>query len=447
MLKLPTFVTRAPVSTSCEEVTSIARDREVDPHSVGVDPAALERVWKAVEACYRDGIHPAIQLCVRRRGRVLLDRAIGHAHGGGPGDRASARKVAVTTETPFNAFSASKSVTAMVIHLLEQKRRLHLDDPICDYIPEFARHGKENVTIRHVLAHRSGIPNTAPEWMRLELLARPDEIVRILCDAKPIHRAGHRSAYHAISGGFVLGEIVRRVVGADIRTVLAKEILEPLGFRWMNYGVRTDDVPRVASNYFTGMPVLPPASWMFRRILGVDFAQVATMGNDPRYLTGVVPAGNVVTTADELSRFYQLLLDGGVLDGVRVFEPATIRRAVAEQSGLELDRSLGMPIRYSLGFVLGGQRLSIYGPDSADAFGHPGYVSVLGWADPRRRIAVGLMTSGKPFLYPELPRFFAIFRELSHACPKEQGFDWWRSISRADRVRSTPVRTRRQLSA
>jgi len=447
---LPSLVTRARVPRSVASVTSIATDHETDPREVGVDPAAIEAVWNAVETLYRDGVHPAIQLCVRRRGRVLVDRAIGYARGAGPGDPPDAEKVPVTTETPFNTFSASKAVTAMLIHLLDQQHLLHLDDPVCEYIPEFAVHDKRWITIRHVLTHRAGIPNVPSDVMRLELLEQPEEILRILCDARPMWRAGRRLAYHAISGGFVLGEIVRRVTGDDIRTVLACEVLEPLGFRWMNYGVVPDDVDRVALNYFTGLPVLPPLSWLFRRFLGVDFERVPEIGNDPRFLTGIIPAGNVVATANELSRFYQLLLNGGELDGVRVFEPRTVRRAVSEQSYLEFDLSLAMPVRYGMGFMLGGRWLSFYGPDTLDAFGHVGFINVIGWADPQRQIAVGLMTSGKPLLYPEIHHFAAITKQIGLACPKEPGFDWWDALSRAERERArgigsfAPTRSMRQ---
>jgi CubicO group peptidase (beta-lactamase class C family) len=428
---LPRLVTRGYVPESVEGVTSIAADREVDPPSVGVTPEAVTRVWTAVERLYRDGLHPAIQLCVRRRGQVLIDRAIGYARGAGPDDAPDAAKVAVTTETPFNAFSASKAVTAMVIHLLDQQHLLHLDDPVAEYIPEFAAHGKRSITIRHVLTHRAGIPNIPPEAMRIELLDQPEEILRIMCNAKPSTRAGRRLAYHAISGGFVLGEVVRRVTGEDIRTVLARKILAPLGFRWMNYGVQPRDVDRVAMNYFTGMPVLPPASWLFRRFLGVDFERVAELGNEPRYLTAVIPSGNIVTTADELSRFYQLLLNGGELDGVRIFEPRTVRRAVSEQSYLEVDLSLIMPVRYGMGFMLGGEHVSFFGGDTLHAFGHIGFINIMSWADPERRIAVALMTSGKPFLYPEFRHFSGVLREIRLACPKEPDYDWWEALSSA----------------
>jgi CubicO group peptidase (beta-lactamase class C family) len=355
---------------------------------------------------------------VRRHGQVILDRAIGHARGNGPHDARDANKVLVTPETPFNLYSASKAVTAMVIHLLDQEHRIHLDDPVADYIPEFAAHRKQSITIRHLLTHRAGIPNVPPEAMDLRLLERPDEVIGILCAAHPTWRAGRVVAYHAITGGFILGEIVHRVTGKDIRTFLRQRILKPLGFRWMSYGVAPRDVPRVAVNYFTGPPTMPPLSTMINRALGADFHRVVDLTNDPRFLTAIVPAGNVVSSANELSRFYQLLLNGGELDGVRVFEPRTVRRATAEQSYFEFDFSLGLPLRYSMGFMLGADWFSLYGPDTSEAFGHLGFTNIVGWADPERQVAAALTTSGKPLIYSGLYYAFDIMRQIGTACTK-----------------------------
>jgi CubicO group peptidase (beta-lactamase class C family) len=238
----------------------------------------------------------------------------------------------------------------------------------------------------------------------------------MLCDAEPVWVPGRRLAYHAITGGFLLGEIVRRVTGQDIRAVLAREILRPLGFRWMSYGVRPRDAQRVARAAFTGPPLLPPMAALARRALGVDFAAVPALSNDPRYLQAIVPAGNVVASANELSRFYQLLLDEGELDGVRVFEPRTIHRATSEQSYLEFDLTLAVPVRYSMGFMLGG--VGFYGPDTAHAFGHLGFINIIAWADPERDLAVALTNSGKPLFFPEVYFLFEIMRQIGRACPK-----------------------------
>jgi CubicO group peptidase (beta-lactamase class C family) len=424
-------IRRARVPRDLAAVTTTRAEREADPRDVGVAPESAAAVWRAVERLYASGIHPAIALCVRRHGRVILDRAIGHAHGNGPDDPADAPKRLVTPETPFCSLSASKAVTAMLVHLLDQENLIRLDDPVCEYIPEFAAHGKQWITIRHVLAHRAGIPNLPPQVMRLERLDDLDEVIDILADAEPVSRAGRQLAYHAVTGGFVLGELVRRVTGRSIREVLDDAIRRPLGFRWLSYGVAPADVPLVATSYVTGPPVLPPFSYLLRRGLGVGIHDAVAMANDPRFLTGLVPAANVVATADEFSRFYQLLLDGGTLDGVNVFHPRTIRRATSEQSYLEFDFTLGLPFRYGMGFMLGAQWLSLYGPDTLHAFGHLGFTNVICWADPDRGVAAALMTSGKPFIYPELYYLFEVLRQIGLACPKAPEGSRGRTLSSA----------------
>src|SRR5258705_2229181 len=101
-------IRRARVARDVERETTIRPGREADPRDVGVAPADLARVWRAVERLYGSGIHPAIQLCVRRYGRVLIDRAIGYARGNGPDDPSDGPKVLATPDTPFSALSASK---------------------------------------------------------------------------------------------------------------------------------------------------------------------------------------------------------------------------------------------------------------------------------------------------------------------------------------------------
>jgi CubicO group peptidase (beta-lactamase class C family) len=410
------LITRSRVPRRLADVTTVGQ--EARPADVGVQPEALAAIWEAVERLYRSGIHPAIQLCVRHHGHVVLDRAIGHAAGNGPDDPPDGPKTLVTPVTPFNIFSASKAVTAMIVHLLDQRDLIRLDDRVCEYLPEFAVRTKQWITIRHVLIHRAGLANVPPSLMDLDRLEDPAGIVQLIADLRLTGRPGRQLAYHAITGGFILGEIVRRVTGRSIRAVLDDEIRRPLGFRWLGYGVRPEEVGQVAVNYFTGPPPLPPLSSILKRALGVGFATATAMGNDPRFLTAVVPSANVIATANELSRFYQLLLRGGTLDGVHIFEPRTVQRATSEQSYLELDFTLGLPFRYGMGFMLGADWLSPYGPDTRHAFGHVGFTNIVAWADPERDVAAALTTSGKPLLYPEIYWVWEIARRIGLACEK-----------------------------
>jgi CubicO group peptidase (beta-lactamase class C family) len=403
---VPDPLRRIRVPKDLDAVTTVAA--EADPADVGMTRDGVERIWKSAQSLYRSGVHPALTLCVRQHGAVVLDRAIGHARGNGPKDGPDTAKVLVTPETPLCIFSASKGITAALVHLLDERRVLHVGDRVADYLPEFARHGKGNITISHVLSHRAGIPNVPGGSLNLDLLEDWKAQRELMYEAKPIHRPGKRQAYHAVSGGQILGEVVREATGKSIRDVLAEEILDPLGFRWTNYGVAEDDVDKVGLNYTTGAPLLPPTSTFLTRALGVHPDEVNRMSNDPRFIRAVMPAANGMSTANELSRFYEMLRLGGELDGIRIMDPRTIRRATAEQSHLEVDYTLMLPIGFSMGFMLGGRRASLFGPDTAGAFGHLGWINILSWTDPARALSVAMLTTGKAVLYPELARFLEV---------------------------------------
>ena len=394
------------------------RGDEADPVAVGMTAEQVEGIWEAAVHLYESGVHPALQLCLRREGEVVLDRAIGHARGNGPHDSEDAEKVPVTPDTPFCVFSTSKGITAMVIHKLDEMGLLRIDDRVADHIPEYAAHGKEATTIAHVLAHRAGVAGMPKEALDVDRLGDREFLTRLICDAKPSLRPGKLLAYHAVSGGFILGEIARRASGKTIDRVLSDEFLEPLGFRWGNYGVRPEDVDEVGLSYVTGPPLLPPLSSLVTRVLSMPLDEVVETANDPRFLMAVVPSANVITSANELSRFFEIFRAGGELDGVRVMERRTIHRALTEQSHLEIDLSLGFPTRFSYGLMLGANMISLYGRDTDHAFGHLGLINIMGWADPERGISGGLITSGKAMVYPEVHRFYGVMQKIASEVPK-----------------------------
>ncbi len=404
-----------------EDTSSVTRiGDECAPESVGATSASIDSIWDRVVALYRTGAHPAIQVCVRREGRVMLDRAIGHARGNGPDDPPGTPLRRLELDTPINIFSASKSVTAMLVHKLDEQGALRLDDRVCEYIPGFERHGKQGVTLRHVLAHRAGIPNLPPDALDLDLLNDPDRIVELLCASKLQSRPGRALAYHAVTGGFILGEVMRRVTGEDPRSLLRTLIAEPIGLSLTNYGVEPERVDEVALNAFTGPQVPPPLSFLLKRALGASLPEITALSNDPRFLLAPIPSANVVSTAREMSLFYQCMLDEGRSGDVQVFEPRTIRHAVAEQSWWELDLTLMAPLRYGLGFMLGNSRVGPFGTDNPHAFGHIGFTNVFTWADPERALSVGLLTTGKPVVSPHVLPLFGFFGELGRCFDRLQ---------------------------
>lgn len=334
---------------------------EVAPQRVGVDAAGLA---KALDLVHARGA--TAQLCVLRDGQVVLDRAVG-----------------CRPDAEFLIFSAGKPFTALLVHLLAERGELSLDDRVAAYWPQFGQRGKDTITIRQVLQHRAGLPVARSLVADALVMTDWQRAVRRIELARPRWTPGQVPAYHVISYGFILGELVRRVTGTPVQDVLAAELLEPLGLRDTHLG-------------------LPDGLWSRRvpiRGRGPAARVTQVFFNRRAARHAVVPAASVSSTARDLARFYQALLLGGELDGVRVLNPATIDEARRPSSDGEVDRFVGLPIRWSQGFQLGGPgsdptvnrpmgRLS-----SPETFGHNGSDCCVAWADPARRLVVVYLTN------------------------------------------------------
>lgn len=399
-----------------DAITTIDSDREIDPHRVGLTHQNLNAIWHAVQDLYRTGTQPGIQLCLRRQGEIVLQRAIGHASGNGPEDARNVPKTLMTPETPICYFSASKAVTALLMHMLAEQNLVNLSDAVSHYLPEFARHGKGTITLQQILSHRGGIPGL-PRNAPLDTLWDRDEIWRLLCDAKPITVDGGTVAYHAITGGFVLQRVLEKVTGAGIEVFLDEKLRKPMDMHWFTYGIDRTHLDQLAVNYATGPRPTFPLSWVVKRALGADLETVAEVTNDPRFQESVIPAGNLVGTAEEMSRFFQMMLNGGEWNGQRVCSAETIRRAIQPFGSMQLDRTLMVPMRFSAGFMLGNDPVGIWGQQTGAAFGHIGLINKWCWADPLRDVSVSLLTTGIPILAHHLPALARFVWTVGHHCP------------------------------
>ncbi|RFD27138.1 hydrolase [Mycobacterium uberis] len=401
------------VPTDLDTVTTIGDEDHTD-----INSAAVERIWQAARHWYQAGMHPAIQLCIRQHGRVVLNRAIGHGWGNAPTDPPEAEKVLVTTDTPFCVYSAAKAVTATVVHMLVERRVLSLDDRVCDYLPNFTSHGKHRITIRHVMTHSAGLPFLTG--------ARPD-VTRTddheyaqskLSELRPLYRPGLMHMYHALTWGPLMREIVYAATGKEIREILATEILNPLGFRWTNFGVPKKDVPSVAPSHATGRPLPPVAAQIFRKAIGGTVHEVIPYTNTPPFLTTIIPSSNTVSTAYEMSRFAEIWRRGGELDGIRVISQETLHSAVAECRRLRPDLAVGLMLaRWGTGFILGTNKFGPFGRNAPAAFGHLGLVNIAIWVDPQRSLAAGVISSGKPERDPHTSRYDALMNSITAEIP------------------------------
>jgi CubicO group peptidase (beta-lactamase class C family) len=321
----------------------------------------------------RDRDIPA-QLCVIQDDRTILDLAVN-----------------CRPDDLFWLFSASKPFVALLVHRLAEQGVIGLDRPVAAYWPEFGQRGKDGITVRHVLQHRSGLPvikGSGSLGALGDALAMTgwQRSVRNIERATPRHPPGGGPAYHFVSYGFILGELVQRVTGTPLREVLGRAFLTPL---------------KLTDTYLG----LPPRLWSRHvgvRGEGPPGRLTQAVANRRATRQAIIPAAGISATARDVARFYQALLRGGELDGVRVLRPGTIAEAARPSSDGELDQFLKLRIRWSHGFQLGGPvpgRVTSHpmGDSSGrETFGHNGSNACVAWADPARRLAVAYLTGQVP---------------------------------------------------
>jgi CubicO group peptidase (beta-lactamase class C family) len=179
-----------------------------------------QRVQEAIDRLVDSGAERGLQVTVYRHGEPVIDAVAGVA------DPATGRPV--TPETPFFSYSIGKGVASTVVHVLAECGVLHYDTRIVEPWPEFGAHGKEQATIRHALSQSVGVPGLPPE-LTVEDLCDWDKMCAIIADAEPWWEPGTRIGYHAVTFGFIIGELVRRATGKPISQVLREEVAHPWG--------------------------------------------------------------------------------------------------------------------------------------------------------------------------------------------------------------------------
>jgi CubicO group peptidase (beta-lactamase class C family) len=294
------------------------------------------------------------QLCVIKDGQVVLDLAYG-----------------CPADGLFWIFSAGKPLTAVLVHRLG----LPLDDPVAKYWPEFGRNGKDGITLRHVLRHRSGLPTAGSRLGDVAAMTSWRRSLHRIERATPTGAPGSGPAYQFVTFGFILGEVLQRATGRKLTDLLTDEVLRPLGLHDTFLGLSRAEWPRHVP--LRGIGRLPRT--------------VAAVVNRPSTRRAVIPAAGVSTTARDLAAFYQGLLSERVLDA------AALAEATGPTSDDQVDRAMNTPIRWSQGFQLGGAREGLRPSPLGQlsgrrAFGHNGSNACIGWADPDRRIAYAYLT-------------------------------------------------------
>jgi CubicO group peptidase (beta-lactamase class C family) len=298
-------------------------------------------------------------------------------------------------------FSTTKGATAACAHLLAQRGELDLDAPVADYWPEFKAEGKGEIPVRWLLCHKSGLPSVDAHLTPEEVEAW-DPIVAALAEQRPYWEPGTAHGYHALTYGWLVGEVVRRVSGKSLGTFFHDEIATPLGLDfWI--GLPEEQEPRVSRLLQPEGGIGSAAHNLDLEALPEQIRELVKGFLDPEGITqraltisrppmdyndravhaAEIPAANGITTARSLARFYAALV--GEVDGVRILTPETVADATREQANGP-DKVLFVPTRFGSGYFLPSMFSPLMGPSS---FGHAGAGGSLGMADVSRQVGFG----------------------------------------------------------
>jgi CubicO group peptidase (beta-lactamase class C family) len=284
------------------------------------------------------------------------------------GFRDEARTEPWTADTITNVWSTTKTVTSLAALMLVERGQLDVDAPVAAYWPEFAAHGKQDVLVRHLLSHTSGVAGLDQPAVTEDLFDWEKSTARFA--AQPLWWApGTASGYHALNFGHLIGEVLRRITGRKLKEFVAAEIAGPLGADFQ-IGAAESDWGRIAD-------VIPPPPLPFDlAALGPDSLVVKTFtgpaveaaeANTSGWRRADIGAANGHGNARSVARIMSVVARGGEVDGVRLLSPETIELIFREQAS-GVDQVLGVPMRFGIGYGLPTPETIPYLPDEKICF-------------------------------------------------------------------------------
>jgi CubicO group peptidase (beta-lactamase class C family) len=356
----------------------------------GTTAAGFEGVRDAFDANFAKGLEIGASFSAYYRGEKVVDLWAGTAD--------------VATGRPWEedalalVFSTTKGATAICANKLAQEGALDVDAPVARYWPEFAAGGKADIPVSFLLSHQAGLAWVDGD-MSLQQALSWDPIVDALAQQVPHYPPGSQHGYHAITYGWLVGEVIRRIAGKSVGTYFHDEIATPLGLDfWI--GLPESEEPRVAP-LVGGLadPLIeedPEVRAFVNEIMGPDtvlgkalFAPGTAFSgpniwNTREVHAAEVPAANGIGDARSLARMYAACI--GTVDGVRILTEEQLRRATTQLTKGPNTVLLDMDIQFGLGFMLRSTFIEVGGPR---AFGHFGAGGSVGWADPDADLAFG----------------------------------------------------------
>ncbi|KZS85079.1 esterase/beta-lactamase LipL [Mycobacterium persicum] len=330
-------------------------------------------------------------------------------------------------EVPWSAdsapmvFSATKGMAATVIHRLADRGLIDYDAPVAAYWPEFAANGKEKLTVRDVMRHQAGLSGL--RGATLDDLMDHVVMEERLAAAAPGRLLG-KSAYHALTFGWLMSGLARAVTGKSMRTLFREELAEPLdtdGFHLGRppAGSPTRETQIIMPQDVAANPVLTYAMHKIANQFSGGFRSMyfpgvlATVQGDTPMLDAEIPAANGVVTARALAKMYGAIANGGEIDGTRFLSRELVAGLTGERR-LRPDRNLFVPMAFHLGyhsFPIG---------NLMPGFGHVGMGGSVGWTDPATGVAFALVHNRllTPLVATDHAGFVAVYALIRQAVEK-----------------------------
>jgi len=342
----------------------------------------FDSVRRELEQCLEAGDDLGASLVLDLDGHVAVDLWGGY--------RDEARTQPWEHDTITNVWSTTKTVTSLAALMLVDRGELDVDAPVARYWPEFAAAGKQDVLVRHLLSHTSGVSGLDQPAVVEDLYDWAKATARFAAQA-PWWPPGTASGYHALNFGHLIGELVRRITGTSLKQFVAEEIAGPLGADFQ-IGAAESDWDRIAD--VVPPPPLPfdfaamdPDSLVVKTLTG-PFIE-ATEANTPAWRRADLGAVNGHGNARSVARILSVIARGGEVDGIRLLRPETIELIFVEQAN-GVDLVLGAPLRFGIGFGLPQLDTLPYIPDDKICFwgGWGGSVIIM---DLGRRMTISYM--------------------------------------------------------
>jgi CubicO group peptidase (beta-lactamase class C family) len=370
----------------------------------------------ALEAALAAG-ERGVQVAAYLDGRLIADEAAGQWEPAGGGDAQP-----VTPDTLFPVFSITKAVTATAVHLLVQRGLLSYDTPIAKVWPDYGAHGKDEITVGHVLCHRSGVPQIDAS-VTLDVLDDWDALTAMVADQVPVAPPDTMNAYSAYSFGWTLGEVIRRTdpLRRGFHQFVRDDVLAPLGMDDFFLGLPDGQVPRVAALRGQTPPAPAPGS-LLDRVSPAHLPFGPLMYNDRRVQRAGLPSAGGIATAQAVARLFSVYAQRGRCDGAQFLTEATIRRCEIPRPA-EPDRTYGYVMPVGLGGLwLTAPGVSASSPGGALTEGilsHTGAGGTLGWAEPSIGLSVAILHNRTFFGSPD-PLPFGQIGDAVHALAADQ---------------------------